>query len=88
MDIAKPIWDVRAEMTAHIPNWLDLPITILECELRQAFSMAYYLPLPLPLFQLSQSLPRRSLQDLLARYISKKSLIKTRFLHVLNLERN
>ncbi len=28
----KPFWEVRAEMTALIPVWLDLPITLLECE--------------------------------------------------------
>jgi len=27
---AKPFWDVRAEMTAQIPTWLDLSITLLE----------------------------------------------------------
>jgi hypothetical protein len=28
-----PFWDIRAEMTAHSPTWLDLPITLLECGL-------------------------------------------------------
>jgi hypothetical protein len=25
-------WKVRAEMTVQIPTWLDLPITLLECD--------------------------------------------------------
>ena len=30
--IYEPVWEVRAEMTAQIPVWLDLPITLLECD--------------------------------------------------------
>ena len=30
----KPFWEVRAEMAALIPVWLDLPITLLECDSR------------------------------------------------------
>ena len=30
--IYEPIWEVRAEMTAQNPVWLELPITLLECE--------------------------------------------------------
>jgi hypothetical protein len=32
--ICKPNWEVRAEMTALIPVWLDLAITLLECDSR------------------------------------------------------
>ena len=32
----QPFWEVRAEMTAQTPNWLELPITLLECEARGA----------------------------------------------------
>ena len=32
--ICDPVWEVIAEKFAQFPNWLDLSITLLECELR------------------------------------------------------
>ena len=39
--ISDSVRDVRAEKFAHFPNWFDLPIILLECELGRALPKSY-----------------------------------------------